>query len=130
MQAAFLSHRPTSTQQSRTSARQPTFRECSRSYLKRFQLAGRALDGMPPGFSLITYIYLEDPVTGTRVVLTPLCTKRLHSVGRRYTGADDTWEAVVLVVREKGSIDTRSVANDSGRSEKTVKEWDILDVTQ
>jgi len=36
----------------------------------------------------------------------------------------------VIVVREKGSVDTGSVAYDSGRSEKTAKEWDILEMTQ
>jgi len=44
--------------------------------------------------------------------------------------ADGTWEAVVIVVRERESIGTSSVADDSGRSEKTVKEWDILEMTQ
>jgi len=43
---------------------------------------------------------------------------------------DDTLEAVVIVVREKGSVDTGSVADDSGGSEKTAKEWDILEMTQ
>lgn len=43
---------------------------------------------------------------------------------------DDTLEAVVIVVREKGSVDTGSVAYDSGRSENTAKEWDILEMTQ
>lgn len=59
-----------------------------------------------------------------------LCTRRLHSVGNRYTLTDNTFEAVVIVVRERQSIDTVSISDDSGRSERTAKEWDILDMTQ
>lgn len=36
----------------------------------------------------------------------------------------------MVVVREKESIDTNSVADDSDRSEKTAKEWHILGMPQ
>lgn len=63
-------------------------------------------------------------------MLTVSCTRRLHSIGKRYELTDGTWEAVVVVVREKESIDTSSVADDSDRSEKTAKEWHILGMPQ
>lgn len=57
-----------------------------------------------------------------------MCGRRLQSVGRRYESADGTWEAVVIVVREKGADVEMRDGNEG--SEGTVREWDELEMTE